>query len=373
MRTLLAGLVALTACTEADSALDGAADINGDEEKADGAQGIEVSGRLRPGTVDAALSTGTPRPGYVIYVGEGSKLALEVTRTGSTAGLDTMMKVYGPRLSDGSYPKTIASDDDSGYAKLSKISGLEVAIPGFYLVEVTSNAPVAAASARLQLSCTGSCDSELPVAPLGNDLKWYQRSAERRALSLMAYRNATRQIEAKVAAGVPAQWAVVLDIDETSLDNSPYQKERADLGLGKSPATWRAWVDRKAAAPIAGALAFTQRVKALGGKVVFVSNRSTNECVPTQANLATAGFQFDGLLCRTGSSDKNPRFEAIEAGTAPGLPALAIQMFVGDNIQDFPELAQDIRTQPDSAFAKFGDTFIVIPNPMYGSWEKNVD
>lgn len=48
-------------------------------------------------------------------------------------------------------------------------------------------------------------------------------------------------------------------------------------------------------------------------------------------------------------------------------------MYVGDNIRDFPALTQEIRKQPDSAFAKFGDTFIMLPNPMYESWEKNVD
>jgi len=46
-------------------------------------------------------------------------------------------------------------------------------------------------------------------------------------------------------------------------------------------------------------------------------------------------------------------------------------MWVGDNIQDFPRLRQDIRSSSDSAFAEFGDRFIVLPNPMYGSWERN--
>jgi predicted secreted acid phosphatase len=46
-------------------------------------------------------------------------------------------------------------------------------------------------------------------------------------------------------------------------------------------------------------------------------------------------------------------------------------MWVGDNIQDFPRLRQDVRTQGDSVFAEFGDRFFVLPNPMYGSWERN--
>jgi 5'-nucleotidase (lipoprotein e(P4) family) len=381
MRTFLSAVLftsIVTACATDLEGIDGAADINGDEEKADGAQGIEVSGRLRPGTVDTTLTSRVPRPGYIFYAAEGTKVTLEVTRGGTSAGLDTVMKVYGPRLSDGSYPKTLATDDDAGYGKLSKVGSLELAIPGFYLVEVTTTAPVAMGdtkNARIKLSCSGTCDSELPVAPLGLDIKWFQRAAERKALALQAYGQATKRIEAKVAAGVPAQWGVVLDIDETTLDNSPYQKSRADLGLGYSPATWTEWVNQKAATPIPGALAFTKRVKQLGGKVVFVSNRlQATECAQTEANLAAHGFSYDGVFCKTSTSDKNPRFAAIANGTAaPSLPALAVQIYVGDNILDFPNVSQDIRKQPDSAFAAFGDTNFVLPNPMYGSWEKNAD
>jgi predicted secreted acid phosphatase len=48
-------------------------------------------------------------------------------------------------------------------------------------------------------------------------------------------------------------------------------------------------------------------------------------------------------------------------------------MFVGDNIMDFPALTQDLRKQPANAFARFGEDFILLPNSMYGSWEKNLD
>lgn len=378
MRALVPGLVAasiVTACTPSGELDDGGADINnGDEEKADGAQGIEVTARLRPGTVDARLTAQVPRPGYIFYAAEGAKVTLEVTRAGTAAGLDTQLKVYGPRLSDGSYPKTLAVDDDAGYGRLSKISNLELSIPGFYLVELTTAAapPPDGAAARLKLSCTGTCETDLPVAPLGLDIRWFQRAAERKALSLQAYQLATSRVEAKVAAGVPQHWGVVLDIDETTLDNSPYQKRRADLGLGYSPATWTAWVNEQAAQPIAGAPAFIARVRELGGKVVLVSNRlEQRECPQTRENLAAHGIAFDAMLCKTTTSDKNPRFEQIALGQGTGLPPTTIVLYVGDNILDFPALSQDLRNQPDGAFASFGETNVIVPNPMYGSWEKN--
>ena len=387
MRSILASLLftaAVTGCTDSSYLDDDqGADINDgirDDDKADGATGIEVMARLRPtATIDLKLTAGTPRQGFVFFASEGAKVTLETTQAGSSPpGADTLLKVYGPRLSDGSYPKTLATDEDSGFGKLAKVKDLSISIPGFYLVEVTNGTKVTTpgdVKARLKLSCKeGTCDSDLPVAPLGNDIKWFQRAAERKALSLQAYANATEKLEAKAAS--LGDFAVVMDIDETTLDNSTIQRERAELGLGFSPIAWTAWVNRKAAPAIPGALAFTKRVRELGGKLIFVSNRqAATECPQTEVNLAAEGFVFDGMLCKAGTSDKNPRFDSITSGTTgiSGLAAMPIAMFIGDNIQDFPLLTQDVRKQPDSAFAKFGDSFFLIPNPMYGSWEKNTD
>ena len=58
---------------------------------------------------------------------------------------------------------------------------------------------------------------------------------------------------------------------------------------------------------------------------------------------------------------------------AGGLPPLTTVMYVGDNIQDFPGLTQDIRRQDATAFARFGNDFVLLPNPMYGSFDKNID
>jgi 5'-nucleotidase (lipoprotein e(P4) family) len=381
MRALLLGQVVvvgslLTACADTGEE-GGAADIAGDEVKADGTPGIEVTARIKPGTVDVALSTAIPRRGYVFYAAADTKVSLEVTQAGTNAGLDTKLVVYGPRLADGTYPKTLASDEDSGYGKLSKIKDLTITIPGFYLVETSFGAAQAAADgkkARLRLACAGTCDSALSIdTDLG--LKWYRRSAERRALTAQGYAIAVDKLQAKVSAGITGAWGVVLDIDETTLNNSTYQQERMDLGLGYSPASWTEWVNRKAATPIDGVLDFVHGVKQLGGKVVFVSNRvAATECAQTEENLTSAGLSYDAILCKTDTSDKNPRFMAVANGTAkPGLPALDVILYVGDNILDFPMLSQDLRKQPTSAFAKFGQDFILIPNSMYGSWEKNTD
>lgn len=352
------------------------ADIIVGEDKADGVAGVELTGFLSPSTpVDGTLTATGARLGYLVYAPTGTKVSLEVTHAGSATGLDTTLKVYGPRAVDGTYAATDVSDDDSGYAKLSKITSHSLpGAGGFYLVEVAAKAaPTEPQKFRLSLACKdGSCDRPGPAAPVGADMRWVSKSAEYRGLALQAYGTATAQLDELDRTGLPEAWAVVLDIDETTLLNVQYQRERAELGTGYSPASWTAWVNRKAAPAVPGVKAFTDHVHALGGKVVLVSNRKDgSECDPTKANLVADGITVDAMLCRTTTSDKNPRFDAIEAGTAPGLPALTTVMYVGDNINDFPALSQDLRTEPESSYADFGHRFILIPNPMYGSWETN--
>jgi len=103
-----------------------------------------------------------------------------------------------------------------------------------------------------------------------------------------------------------------------------------------------------------------------------VTNRAQAVCGDTRANLDAAGITTDLVLCKQpGQSDKNPRFDAVAAGTPPStLPPLTVLMWIGDNIQDFPGTTQAIRELPDSAFERFGRAWIVLPNPMYGSWER---
>jgi acid phosphatase len=203
-------------------------------------------------------------------------------------------------------------------------------------------------------------------------VRWTRDSAEHRALFLQVYREAAAQVEREAAGRAPGAWAVVLDADETVLDNSLYQLERAREGRPFDAASWRAWTARREAVPLPGAAAFLSRVRALGGKIAIVTNRTVTECPDTEAVFRAHALPYDVMLCKPdgGPSDKNPRFEAVARGTA-GLPPLDVVAFVGDNVQDFPGQGQALRKEPDEAFAPFGARFFVLPNPMYGSWERN--
>jgi 5'-nucleotidase (lipoprotein e(P4) family) len=205
-------------------------------------------------------------------------------------------------------------------------------------------------------------------------LHWFRSSAEYRAATLQTYRLAAQRLAEAARDLPPGTWAVSLDADETILDNSQYQKELAETGARFESATWNAWVRREAAPAIPGAAGFLVRVRELGGKIAIVTNRGEEVCDATRSNLRKVGLIYDMVLCqpRGASGEKEPRWEMVTQGAAsPELPPLQLVLWLGDNIQDFPNLDQTLRTKPDDAFADFGVRYFVIPNPLYGSWERN--
>jgi 5'-nucleotidase (lipoprotein e(P4) family) len=207
--------------------------------------------------------------------------------------------------------------------------------------------------------------------PLPNDVRWFRVSAEYRALAQQAYQVAIERLPDLTLGRAAGKWAVILDADETVLDNSEYQRRRALLDSGYTSATWAVWVNERAAPAIPGAVEFTRRVHGIGGRVVIVTNRTEEQCDATRANLRAIGAEVDGVLCQpAGESDKNPRFQRVQAGAAvAGAGPLDVVAWVGDNILDFPGMTQAARNDP-RLLAEFGRRYFILPNPMYGSWQQ---
>jgi predicted secreted acid phosphatase len=191
-------------------------------------------------------------------------------------------------------------------------------------------------------AAVSSVDEE-PVE-LPYEIHWVRNSAEYVAALEQTYRFATEVLERRSAGKVAGMWAVAIDADETLISNSLQSKERAlERNKGYFEHEWDAWVNRKEAPALPGAMAFLERVKELGV-----------------------------MLCRGETRDKQPRWTSVEDGTAsPDLPPLEIIMWVGDNIHDFPGADQELRFSSSDEFSDFGDKFIILPNPLYGSWEEN--
>lgn len=209
--------------------------------------------------------------------------------------------------------------------------------------------------------------------PLPNDVHWVRTAAEHRAIFIQTYRAATRRLHDLAHGREPGSWGVILDADETVLDNSEYQRRLAARGARFDIESWNAWVREAAADSLPGAAAFIHAVHERGGHVAIVTNREDAVCDETRENLARLGMHVDVVLCQLpGERGKDARFARVAAGeTDAGLPPLDVLVFIGDNIHDFPSATQDLRTAEPSALDRFGSTWFVLPNPMYGSWERN--
>jgi 5'-nucleotidase (lipoprotein e(P4) family) len=240
------------------------------------------------------------------------------------------------------------------------------------LAACRSATPAHAPQAAAPTPPAAARDAQTPALP-SLAIRWTRSSAEHRAVFLEVYGAATAHVEREAARLSGDAWAVVLDADETVIDNSLYQLERERAGLPFDGPSWHEWTKRREALPQPGAKAFLARVRELGGRIAIVTNRAVSECPDTEAVFRAHGLVYDVMLCKPvgGPSDKNPRFEAVARGTAAGLPPLEVVAFVGDNILDFPGLSQAIRNEADSAFAAFGTRYFALPNPMYGSWERD--
>jgi 5'-nucleotidase (lipoprotein e(P4) family) len=204
------------------------------------------------------------------------------------------------------------------------------------------------------------------------EVHWFRTAAEYRALALQAYRLAWAAVQVHAADLEPGTWAVIMDADETVLDNSEFERRIAETGEEFEEWMWDDWVMEEDAGLIPGAGQFIGRVQGLGGRVAIVTNRDARLCPATRRNLAELGVQPAALLCETDTGEKELRFRMVQEGTAvDSLPPLEVVAWIGDNIGDFPELEQSDRTGPAEAYALFGERYFVLPNPMYGSWMGN--
>lgn len=171
--------------------------------------------------------------------------------------------------------------------------------------------------------------------------------------------------------------AVVLDIDETVLDNSPYQARLIRSGGEFNEAEWAAWCNEAIARPLPGALEFTKFAADHGIAVIYISNRAKDLDDATLANLRSAGFPVAGKQSFLGLGTFVEGCEQVgsEKGCRRQLVArdYRVLMQFGDQIGDFanvPDNAADGRAKAMAPYtAWIGERWFVLPNPTYGAWE----
>ncbi len=202
---------------------------------------------------------------------------------------------------------------------------------------------------------------------------WSQFSAEAEALYLQAFNIASQVMRDSVDGNHDKSLAVILDIDETVLDNSPFNVEMMRKGTSYSEELWAEWCELRAAIAIPGALEFTLLAEQLGIDLFYVSNRSVKLLDSTLDNLNELGFPFADtlhIMLKKESSSKDVRRASIREDHK-------ILLLIGDNLGDFDGVFDDRSDEYGKVELRkfkddFGSKFIVLPNPMYGSWERGV-
>lgn len=163
--------------------------------------------------------------------------------------------------------------------------------------------------------------------------------------------------------------AVIVDIDETVLDNSPYQANAIRRSHTFDQADWKEWTDKAIAKASPGALDFLQFARSAGCEVFYITNRDIREKASTLKNLGDVGFPFADdahLLLMDGTSDKTERRARVAA-------THRVVLLVGDQLRDFDERFKDRsvnygRDVVDAMSDSLSNYFILLPNPMYGTY-----
>lgn len=206
-----------------------------------------------------------------------------------------------------------------------------------------------------------------------NAMLWHQTSGEYRALCYQAYTLAKLRLDEALKNKFDKKPAVIVDIDETVLDNSPYNANLIVTEGSFSQATWKAWTQGAQSIPVPGALEFMNYAVTKGADVFYISNRKLEEKEGTLTNLIKMGFpQADTahLLLRTEPGGKEKRRLKVTE-------THEVVLLCGDNLNDFTDIFEkkSVAERFDGVEKlkdQWGRKFIVLPNPIYGDWEEAI-
>ena len=237
--------------------------------------------------------------------------------------------------------------------------------------------------------------TEEPATPPADDslnaTAWFQTSVERDLVYRAIYRAAAAQLPAALA---DTRWdalqkedrdvdvrklppAIIVDVDETVLDNSPSQVRQIREQRGFDDANWGEWVNERKATALPGAAEFLNAAAKRGVTIFYISNRTADQAQATIDNLRATGFpikdanQFLGLGtvvegCEQEGSEKSCRRQLVGR-------RYRVLMQFGDQVGDFVQIVANTPDGRRAAIAPYADwigqRWWVLPNPLYGSWE----
>lgn len=216
---------------------------------------------------------------------------------------------------------------------------------------------------------------------------WMRTSGEYFASATQVYRTARLRLDEALRdpewTAYPGQRqpyalppAVIMDLDETVLDNTGFEVAMIESNTEFNAAMWTEWVNEKKATAIPGAVDFIDYAKSRGVRVFFVTNRKAHEESATRANLRELGVSFsdadDEILTRGEQpewrSDKESRRSLLAK-------QYRILLNIGDNLNDFLGAHTTPQERMKLAVAHkdfWGKQWLLLPNPIYGTWEQSL-
>lgn len=238
-------------------------------------------------------------------------------------------------------------------------------------------------------ACQTTADLRQPPPPVHlvqQATLWVQTAGEYRASALQAWRAARHSLDRALAdpawtaaleqhgdyASLPP--AIIVDADETVIDNSPFEARLVLQGTEFSESGWDRWVAERNAGAVPGAVQFLNDAAARGVTIFYVTNRDHSGEADTLANLVRLGFPIapgQDVLLTSGengwNSDKSPRRRHVAN-------RYRIVLMAGDDMNDFlsgTRVAPPERLAIVDRYADWwGERWIVLPNPLYGSWDR---
>jgi 5'-nucleotidase (lipoprotein e(P4) family) len=247
--------------------------------------------------------------------------------------------------------------------------GLALFVSAFVGTSASAQQPAPAVQTNLDYQASG--------------VLYTQKAAEYRALAYQAFNIARERLDAdfdkknlkklaKATRKMPR--AIVVDIDETVLDNSPSNANQIATNRSFNTKDWYAWGEMRKAKAVPGSVEFLNYAVSKGVKIFYVSNRDEVQRQATIDNLKSVGFNdvaSERVMLRVnGESPKGPRRDVVAA-------AYRIVLLMGDNLDDFTSAFEkksiaERFSEADRMRDRWGKTFIVLPNAMYGTWENAI-
>ena len=203
---------------------------------------------------------------------------------------------------------------------------------------------------------------------------WTQNSAEYRALCYQAFNAAKMNLDALFffEKEYDKPLAIIADVDETVLDNSPYDGKLILNNTAYNRESWVEWGNLEIANAIPGSLEFLIYASEKNVEIFYISNRYSEQLESTVNNLKKLGFpdaKESNVLLRGDTRSKSERRKSVSDN-------YEVIMLIGDNLSDFNDefeikLYNERSDQTDKLKNEFGTKLIVLPNPNYGDWESN--